>query len=94
MTRRHFITARSSPHLIRRRPAFEPLESRCLLAAIAMLDEEQLVIELINRARESGGGSDPAGNRSERRPAAGNAFHESQTAAGTTSDLGRCRGRA
>jgi hypothetical protein len=32
------------------------LESRCLLAAIAMLDEEQLTIELINRAR-----ADPAG---------------------------------
>ena len=51
MTRRHFTSSQCSPHLLRRRPTLELLESRCLLAAITMLDEEQLVIELINRAR-------------------------------------------
>jgi hypothetical protein len=53
MIRRHFTTSRSqgSPQFVRRRPTLEHLEARCLLAAITMLDEEQLVIELINRAR-------------------------------------------
>jgi len=34
-----------------RQPLFEALEPRCLLAAITMLDDEQLVIEMVNRAR-------------------------------------------
>lgn len=51
MARRHFTCSPRSPHLIRRRPTLECLESRCLLAAITMLDTEQLVIELTNRAR-------------------------------------------
>jgi hypothetical protein len=51
MPRRRFTTSRRSPQPVRRRPAFEPLESRCLLAALALLDEEQLVLESINRAR-------------------------------------------
>jgi hypothetical protein len=53
MTQRHFTASQSSssPHLVRRRPTLEHLESRCLLAALTMFDEEQFVIELINRAR-------------------------------------------
>jgi hypothetical protein len=53
MTQRHFTASQSSssPHLVRRRPTLEQLESRCLLAAMTMFDEEQFVIELINRAR-------------------------------------------
>jgi len=48
---RRFTIRRRAPQRIRRRPVLEPLESRCLLAVIAMLDTEQLAIELINRAR-------------------------------------------
>ncbi len=38
-----------------RKPTLERLEPRCLLAAIAMSDDEQLLLELMNRAR-----ADPA----------------------------------
>ncbi len=51
MPRQRSTTTVRSVRRIRRRPAFEPLEPRCLLAAIAMTDDEQLVIEMINRAR-------------------------------------------
>lgn len=51
MTRQQFTASQCSTHLVRRRPTFEILESRCLLAAIIMSDDEQFVIESINRAR-------------------------------------------
>ncbi len=51
MIQRAVTRSQCFPHRLRRRPTLELLESRCLLAAITMLDDEQLVIELINRAR-------------------------------------------
>ena len=36
---------------LRRKPVLESLEARWLLAAIAMLDDEQLALELLNRTR-------------------------------------------
>jgi len=51
MRSRKSTAALSRSFAICRKPTLEPLESRDLLAAIAMTDEEQLLLELINWAR-------------------------------------------